>query len=92
MKKRTTDKPATTGGKTATTTGPRIQGEGDYESARRYQRDVERFVQTADIEGAARAAAPANAREAADMAAAEAAGRKRAKRASRAPRSRAGAR
>lgn len=89
MKKRTAGKPATTRGNTA---GQRVQGEGDYESARRYRSDVERYVQTADIEGAARAAAPRNPREAAQMAAAEAAGRKRAKRPARATKSRAGAR
>jgi hypothetical protein len=57
----------------------RIQGEGDYDAARRYRRDVEGFVATADIERAARAAAPHNRKEAADMAAAEAAGRSRAR-------------
>src|ERR1700733_15093333 len=56
----------------------RVQGEGDYDATRRYLKDVEKFVQTADIERAARAAAPRNPREAAEMAAAEAAGRRRA--------------
>ncbi len=53
----------------------RIQGEGDYDATRRYLRDVEKFVHTADIEAAARAAAPRNAREAREMKQAEAAGR-----------------
>jgi bacterioferritin len=54
----------------------RVQGEGDYDATRRYLKDVEKFVHTADIERAARAAAPRNPREAAEMAAAEAAGRR----------------
>ncbi len=56
----------------------RVQGEGDYDATRRYLKDVEKFVHTADIERAARAAAPRNPREAAEMAAAERAGRRRA--------------
>jgi hypothetical protein len=59
--------------------GTRVQGEGDYAAARRYRSKIENFVRTADIEGAARAAAPRNQREAAEMAAAEAAGRSHAK-------------
>jgi hypothetical protein len=62
----------------------RVQGEGDYEAARRYRHEVEEYLQTADIEGAARAAAPHDEQEAKEMAAAEAAGRARAK--SRRPR------
>jgi bacterioferritin len=54
----------------------RLQGEGDYQAARRYDRNVRKFVQRADIEGAARAAAPRNKREAQEMAAAEAIGRR----------------
>src|SRR5260370_34888573 len=53
----------------------KLQGEGDYEAARRYDRNVRKFVRRADIEGAARAAAPRNKREAQEMAAAEAIGR-----------------
>jgi hypothetical protein len=55
-----------------------IQGEGDYEAARRYRDGVEEFVHNADIEAAARAAAPHDEREAKEMAAAEALGRSRA--------------
>lgn len=36
----------------------KVQGEGDYEAARRYRQDVERFVQQSDIEELARAAKP----------------------------------
>jgi hypothetical protein len=57
----------------------RIQGEGDYEAARRYRQDVEHFVATADIDKAAREAAPRDRRQAAELKAAEAAGRRRAK-------------
>jgi len=57
--------------------GNGVQGEGDYQAARRYQADVERYVQGADIEGAARAAAPRSEEEARELAAAEAAGRAR---------------
>jgi len=56
------------------TTG-KLQGEGDYEAARRYDSAVRKFVQHADISRAARAAAPRNKREAEEMAAAEAIGR-----------------
>jgi hypothetical protein len=35
----------------------KLQGEGDYEAARRYDSDVRKFVQRADIGRAARAVA-----------------------------------
>ncbi|MGO9935420.1 MAG: hypothetical protein ACLPV8_26910 [Steroidobacteraceae bacterium] len=53
----------------------KLQGEGDYEAARRYDRAARKFVQHADISRAARAAALRNKREAEEMAAAEAIGR-----------------
>jgi bacterioferritin len=53
----------------------KIQGEGDYEAARRYDSNLRKFVHSADIESAARAAAPRNKREAQEMATAEAIGR-----------------
>lgn len=37
---------------------PQVQGEGDYEAARRYRKDVEEFVGKTDIDAAAREAAP----------------------------------
>ena len=73
--KKTSKSASRAGGKAA----PQIQGEGDYDATRRYLKDVEKFVHTADIERAARAAAPRNKREAAEMAVAEAAGRRPAK-------------
>jgi len=41
-----------------TRSSAKVQGEGDYEAARRYDSSVHKFVQRADIERAARAAAP----------------------------------
>src|SRR5579871_1299081 len=58
-----------------TRTSAKLQGEGDYEAARRYDKGVQKFAQHADIERAARAAAPRNKREAQEMAEAEAIGR-----------------
>lgn len=63
----------------------KVQGEGDYESARRYGRDVKSFVENADIERAAREAAPRDQREAQELEAAEEAGRARAKGKSKPP-------
>ena len=54
----------------------KLQGEGDYEAARRYDGAVRRFVSRADVEGAARAAAPRDEREAKELAEAEAIGRR----------------
>ena len=59
--------------------GNGVQGEGDYQAARRYEADVGNFVRSANIERAARAAAPQNEDEARELAEAEAAGRQRAK-------------
>ena len=58
------------------TQGDAVQGEGDYQAAREYRRGVEEYVRTADIERAARAAAPRNEREAAELEAAEQEGRR----------------
>jgi hypothetical protein len=56
--------------------GGSVQGEGDYQAAREYRRGVEEYVRTADIERAARAAAPRDEREAAELEAAEQEGRR----------------
>jgi hypothetical protein len=45
------------------TRDPKIQGEGDYESARRYRKDVKRFVEENDTEELAREAEPHNEQE-----------------------------
>jgi hypothetical protein len=56
-----------------------VQGEGDYEAARRYRKRTSEFIDNNDVEKAAVRAAPRTRAEAEDMAAAEAAGKKRAK-------------
>ncbi len=56
-----------------------IQGEGDYEAARRYRKDVEEFVEEADIDKAAQDAAPRSSDERREMDEAERAGRSRSK-------------
>ena len=58
---------------------PKIQGEGDYESARRYRKGVERFVAENDTEELAREAAPDSEQEADEMLDAEREGRSRSK-------------
>jgi hypothetical protein len=66
-------------GATAPNAGPKVQGEGDYEAARRYRDELERFVRSADIERAAREARPRDEREAEDLAEAEAEGKSHAR-------------
>jgi hypothetical protein len=56
-----------------------IQGEGDYQAARRFRKESEEFVAKADVEGLARQAAPSSAKEARDLALAEERGRDRSK-------------
>ena len=56
-----------------------IQGEGDYRAAREYREDVQQFLQYADVEKAARDAAPRDRSEARELERAEAQGRSRAK-------------
>jgi hypothetical protein len=58
---------------------PGVQGEGDYEAARRYGKDVKEFVQSADIDKAAREAAPRSPDEQREMTEAERAGRRHSK-------------
>ena len=57
----------------------KVQGEGDYEAARRYAKRTDEYLENNDVEKAALRAAPQTSREAEDMKAAEAAGKKRAK-------------
>jgi hypothetical protein len=65
-------------GTSAPSSGP-LQGEGDYEAARRYREGVTDFVSTENVEQVAREAAPASAKEARDLALAEDRGRDRSK-------------
>jgi hypothetical protein len=53
----------------------RVQGEGDYESARRFRKDTAEFLKTADVPDLARRAAPHSKEEAAELEKAEEVGR-----------------
>jgi hypothetical protein len=67
------DKPATDD--TKPKSSPNIQGEGDYESTRRFDADAKRFLKDADVPDLARRAAPKSKEEAAEMKQAEEIGR-----------------
>lgn len=56
-----------------------IQGEGDYQAARRFREQSEEFVAKADVDALAREAAPSSAKEARELALAEERGRDRSK-------------
>jgi hypothetical protein len=58
---------------------PKIQGEGDYEAARRHRRKLNEFLENNDVEKAALRAAPESAREAQAMEEAEEEGKERSK-------------
>jgi hypothetical protein len=58
---------------------PNVQGEGDYEAARRYREDVKDFVDKADIEKAAHEAAPKSPDEQRELDEAERAGKSHSK-------------
>jgi len=58
---------------------PDVQGEGDYEAARRYRKDVKDFVESADIDKAAHDAAPQSSDEQREMTEAERRGRRHSK-------------
>lgn len=58
---------------------PKVQGEGDYEAARRYRERVDEYVENNDVEKAAVRAAPESAAEAQELAAAEAEGKSHSK-------------
>jgi len=54
---------------------PNIQGEGDYEAARRYRKGVKGFVDKTNVDKAAHEAAPKSSDEQREMDEAERAGR-----------------
>jgi hypothetical protein len=54
---------------------PKVQGEGDYESARKYDADTRNFVKSAAVSDLAHRAAPASEEEAAKLKEAEEIGR-----------------
>jgi ElaB/YqjD/DUF883 family membrane-anchored ribosome-binding protein len=56
-----------------------IQGEGDYRSAREYREEVREYLERADVEKAAREAAPRDPEEALELEQAEDIGRSRAR-------------
>ena len=53
----------------------KVQGEGDYESARRFREDEERFLKNADVPELAKRAAPRSKEEAEELKKAEEVGR-----------------
>ncbi|MBU4500833.1 MAG: hypothetical protein Q7U80_01735 [Thiobacillus sp.] len=63
----------------SSTSKSRVQGEGDYASAKKYNEHAQAFAQSGKVEQAARKAAPRNEREQDEMRQAEAAGRSHAK-------------
>ena len=56
-----------------------VQGEGDYASAEKYNKETEAYAKSGKAEQAAKDAAPSNAKEADEMRQAEAEGRSHAK-------------
>ena len=62
-----------------TPTNKDLQGEGNYEATRRYDKATRDFVEAGKVDEAARAAKPANAQEAEEMSEAERKGRSHAK-------------
>jgi hypothetical protein len=67
------EKPSTEPGKPASPS--QIQGEGDYESARRFRKDTEEFLKGADVSDLAHRAAPKTKEEAEELKQAEDIGR-----------------
>ena len=57
----------------------KVQGEGDYEAARRHRQGAENYVEHADVDKAAHEAAPKSPEEQKQMDEAEQKGRERAK-------------
>ena len=58
---------------------PKVQGEGDYEAARRHRKRVSEFIENNDVEKAAVRAAPQTAAEAEELEQAEEQGKECAK-------------
>ena len=54
---------------------PNVQGEGDYDAARRYRDETEHFLKSADVPELARKAAPKSKQEAKELREAEQIGR-----------------
>lgn len=62
------------------TQGDGLQGEGNYDAARRHRESAEKFVKSGGVEPAAREAAPRSIEEAREMRDAEQAGKSHARR------------
>jgi len=60
-------------------TTDKVQGEGDYDAARRYREGVTDFVQRTDVEAVAKKGKPQSAQEARELALAEESARGRSK-------------
>ena len=58
---------------------PKVQGEGDYEAARRHRKRVSEFIENNDVEKAAVRAAPETEAQAKELEDAEEQGKERAK-------------
>lgn len=58
---------------------PDVQGEGNYDAARRYDKDASDFAKSGKVDEAARAAQPRDAKEAEELRRAEQAGRSHSK-------------
>lgn len=56
-----------------------VQGEGDYEAARRYREELKEFLEHSDVDERAREAKPESARQERDLALAEDQGKRRSK-------------
>ena len=63
----------------ATIRKSQVQGEGDYEAGRRYDKSAREFAQSGKVTEAARKAKPRSAREAGEMKEAEVVGKSRSK-------------
>jgi hypothetical protein len=57
--------------KSRTSKDPAMQGEGNYDAARRHRKSVEEFIESNDVEDAARDAAPDGDAEQTDLRRAE---------------------
>ncbi len=65
--------------KTVTGTSGKIQGEGDYEAARRYDKAAQDFAESGKVDEAARKAKPKDPQEAQELKQAEEIGKSRSK-------------
>tara|TARA_R110002049_G_scaffold234288_1_gene407523 strand:+ start:24 stop:335 length:312 start_codon:yes stop_codon:yes gene_type:complete len=63
----------------SSTSKSNVQGEGDYDSAKKYNQSTRDFVDSGKVEKAAKQSAPRNAKEKTEMRQAEAEGRSHAK-------------